>query len=84
MINGKRMAVVMPAYNAEKTLERTVRELTDLVDIKILVDDSSKDQTAALSADSASTHSSTTLTTAMGAISKPATARRSPPAPTLS
>jgi len=49
MINGKRVAVVMPAYNAEKTLEQTVRELTDVVDIKILVDDSSKDQTAALS-----------------------------------
>ncbi len=49
MINGKRIAVVMPAYNAEKTLEMTVRELTDVVDIKILVDDSSKDQTAHLS-----------------------------------
>ncbi len=49
MINGKRIAVVMPAYNAEKTLEQTVRDLSDLVDIKILVDDSSKDQTAALS-----------------------------------
>lgn len=45
MINGKRVAVVMPAYNAEKTLERTVRELTEVVDIKILVDDSSRDQT---------------------------------------
>src|ERR1700729_1808404 len=49
MISGKRVAVVMPAYNAEKTLEMTVRELTDIVDIKILVDDSSKDQTAAIS-----------------------------------
>lgn len=49
MINGKRIAVVMPAYNAEKTLEKTVQELSDLVDIKILVDDSSRDQTAALS-----------------------------------
>ena len=49
MINGKRIAVVMPAYNAEKTLEMTVRELSDVVDIKILVDDSSKDQTAVLS-----------------------------------
>jgi len=49
MINGKRVAVVMPAYNAEKTLEQTVGELSDVVDIKILVDDSSKDQTAALS-----------------------------------
>ena len=49
MINGKRIAVVMPAYNAEKTLEKTVRELSDVVDIMILVDDSSKDQTAQLS-----------------------------------
>ena len=39
----------MPAYNAEMTLEITVSELTDVVDIKILVDDSSKDDTAALS-----------------------------------
>jgi len=39
----------MPAYNAEKTLEMTVGELTDLVDIKILVDDSSRDRTATLS-----------------------------------
>ncbi|MGD0157459.1 MAG: glycosyltransferase family 2 protein [Terracidiphilus sp.] len=49
MINGKRIAVVMPAYNAEKTLEKTVHELSDVVDIKILVDDFSKDETAALS-----------------------------------
>ncbi len=49
MINGKKIAVVMPAYNAEKTLEQTVRELSDLVDIKILVDDSSHDNTADLS-----------------------------------
>ncbi len=49
MINGKRIAVVMPAYNAESTLEQTVRELTDVVDIKILVDDSSRDGTAELS-----------------------------------
>jgi glycosyltransferase involved in cell wall biosynthesis len=49
MINGKRIAVVMPAYNAEKTLEMTVQELSDVVDIKILVDDSSKDKTAELS-----------------------------------
>jgi glycosyltransferase involved in cell wall biosynthesis len=49
MINGKRIAVVMPAYNAAQTLEMTVNELTEIVDIKILVDDCSKDQTAALS-----------------------------------
>src|SRR2546427_404810 len=45
MINGKRIAVVMPAYNAEKTLEQTVRDMPEAVDIKILVDDSSSDQT---------------------------------------
>jgi glycosyltransferase involved in cell wall biosynthesis len=49
MIDGKRVAVVMPAYNAERTLEQTVRELPGIVDIKILVDDSSKDNTARLS-----------------------------------
>lgn len=49
MINGKKIAVVMPAYNAALTLEQTVRELPDIVDIKILVDDSSKDSTAELS-----------------------------------
>jgi glycosyltransferase involved in cell wall biosynthesis len=50
MINGKRIAVVMPAYNAAQTLEATLRELPDVVDIKILVDDSSTDRTAALAA----------------------------------
>ena len=49
MIDGKRIAVVMPAYNAEKTLEQTVRALPGIVDIKILVDDSSKDNTVRLS-----------------------------------
>jgi len=46
MINGKRIAVVLPAYNAEKTLEATVRELPDLVDVRILVDDGSSDGTS--------------------------------------
>src|SRR5579862_1040900 len=45
MINGRRIAVMLPAYNAEKTLEATVRELPDLVDIRILVDDHSSDRT---------------------------------------
>jgi len=48
MINGKRIAVVMPAYNAEKTLRVTVGELPGMVDIRILVDDHSRDQTAEL------------------------------------
>jgi cellulose synthase/poly-beta-1,6-N-acetylglucosamine synthase-like glycosyltransferase len=45
MINGKRVAVVLPAYNAAKTIEKTVRELPDAVDIRILVDDGSSDET---------------------------------------
>jgi glycosyltransferase involved in cell wall biosynthesis len=45
MINGKRVVVVLPAYNAEKTVEATVRELPELVDAKILVDDHSTDET---------------------------------------
>src|SRR5271157_3704427 len=48
MINGKRIVVVLPAYNAEKTLEATVRELPEIVDARILVDDHSSDATAAM------------------------------------
>jgi glycosyltransferase involved in cell wall biosynthesis len=48
VINGKRIAVVMPAYNAESTLEATVRELPDTVDERILVDDQSTDGTVAV------------------------------------
>ncbi len=46
MINGKKVVVVMPAYNAEKTLEQTYNEIPkDIVDEVILVDDKSKDNT---------------------------------------
>jgi len=48
VINGRRIAVVMPAYNAQKTLEATVRDLTDLVDTRIVVDDHSADGTVEL------------------------------------
>jgi glycosyltransferase involved in cell wall biosynthesis len=47
MIGGKRVCVVMPAYNAERTLERTVAELDRAVaDDIIVVDDASRDATA--------------------------------------
>jgi len=45
MINGKHLVVVMPAYNAERTVERTVQELPEIVDSIILVDDGSRDGT---------------------------------------
>lgn len=50
MINGKRIAVVLPAYDAEATLEQTVREIPACVDTRILVDDNSKDGTVKLAA----------------------------------
>ena len=46
MIHGKKIVVVMPAYNAEKTLEQTYREIPmDVVDEVILTDDFSRDDT---------------------------------------
>lgn len=46
MIKNKIITVVMPAYNAEKTLEQTYQEIPfDIVDHVILVDDKSNDQT---------------------------------------
>jgi glycosyltransferase involved in cell wall biosynthesis len=49
MLNGKKIIVVFPAYNAAKTLEDTFREIPmDIVDELVLVDDASKDNTAEL------------------------------------
>ena len=46
MIHGKKIVVVMPAYNAEKTLEQTWAEIpSDIVDEVILTDDCSRDDT---------------------------------------
>ncbi|MBT5471976.1 MAG: glycosyltransferase family 2 protein [Nitrospina sp.] len=46
MINGQKICVVMPAYNAEKTLQKTYDEIPkDIVDEVILTDDASHDQT---------------------------------------
>lgn len=49
MINGKKLVVVMPAYNAEQTLIQTYNELPhEIVDEVILVDDGSHDRTVEL------------------------------------
>lgn len=49
VLNDRRIAVVLPAYNAETTLFRTVGELDrKVVDDLVLVDDASTDQTTAL------------------------------------
>jgi glycosyltransferase involved in cell wall biosynthesis len=50
MLNGKRICVVMPAYNAEKTLKKTYDEIPkDIVDDVILTDDASTDETVKIS-----------------------------------
>jgi len=50
MLYGKRVIVVMPAYNAEKTLEQTWAEVPrEYVDSVIVVDDGSRDETVKLS-----------------------------------
>jgi len=48
MIEGRKLVLVMPAYNAEATLSRTVAEIPEMVDEIILVDDGSTDRTAEL------------------------------------
>ena len=46
MLNGRKVVVVMPAYNAEKTLKKTYDEIPkDIVDDIILNDDGSHDNT---------------------------------------
>ena len=48
MLHGKKLIVVLPAYRAEKTLERTFRDIPhEHVDQVLLVDDASNDATVA-------------------------------------
>lgn len=52
MIHGKKVIVVLPAYNAAKTLEMTYREIPlDIVDDIIVVDDASHDDTVRVARD---------------------------------
>lgn len=50
MYRGKKIAVVMPAYNAAKTLVQTYDEVVEqgVVDVVIIVDDASRDDTTAI------------------------------------
>lgn len=46
MIEGKKIVIILPAYNAERTLEKTFNEIPfDIVDDIVLVDDYSNDKT---------------------------------------
>ncbi|GJD31763.1 hypothetical protein PMNALOAF_3026 [Methylobacterium adhaesivum] len=52
MLHAKKIAVVLPAYNAAATLRRTYAEIPlDIVDDVILVDDASRDETVAVAAE---------------------------------
>ena len=49
MLHGKKLVVVMPAYHAARTLEACHRDIPhDVVDLVLLVDDASQDETAAI------------------------------------
>jgi len=49
MINNKKIIIVLPAYNADKTLQKTFEEIPfDIVDEVILTDDFSNDETIAV------------------------------------
>lgn len=48
MYKSKKIIVVLPAYNAVATLEKTINDIPDIVDQIILVDDKSNDETATL------------------------------------
>ncbi len=52
MLNGMKVVVVMPAYNARRTIELTYKELPhDIVDKVLLTDDASRDATVAVARD---------------------------------
>jgi len=52
MIHNKKVIVVLPAYNASSTLEKTYREIPfDIVDDVIMVDDASSDDTVKVAKD---------------------------------
>ena len=57
MVNSKKIVIVLPAYNAAKTLEKTYREIDfGIVDDVILVDDASKDNTITVAESLGITH----------------------------
>jgi glycosyltransferase involved in cell wall biosynthesis len=57
MINNKKITIVLPAYNAEKTLKLTYNEIPfDIVDEIILVDDKSNDNTVSIGEELAIKH----------------------------
>ena len=57
MLLGKKLVIVLPAYNAELTLRKTYAEIPfDIVDEVVLVDDNSRDHTVAVGRELGITH----------------------------
>src|SRR5271170_1106452 len=57
MIVGKKLVIVLPAYNAELTLRKTYAEIPfDIVDEVVLVDDNSRDHTVAVAHEQGISH----------------------------
>jgi len=82
MLQGNKIVVVMPAYNAARTLRQTYDEVIahDIVDEIILVDDASRDETAAIARTLDRGALKFTLEIAVTAVTrKPVTASPSPP-----
>ena len=85
MILDKRVAVVLPAYNAAKTLEWTYAEIPrDVVDDVILIDDASTDATAEIARSLGLYTIKHERNRGYGGNRRPATQRRSIAAPTSS
>ena len=83
MIHGKRVVVVLPAYNAAKTFRQTFDELPhDIVDHVILVDDASQDETSRLARQLGITTFIHSRNLGYGGNQKTCYRKRSAPAPT--
>jgi len=77
MILGKQLAVVMPAYKAEKTLRQTFAELPhEYLDEVMLVDDASSDRTADIARELGITIIIHTENRGYGANKRPVTSKR--------
>ena len=88
MFRNKKVVVVMPAYNAARTLKRTYDEVMarGIVDLVIIVDDGSKDDTVAVARTLPNTvlHRPSRPTKATAPIRRRAIGWRWRPAPTSS
>ena len=75
MFQNKKVVVVMPAYNAEKTLLKTYEEVMaqGIVDLVVFVDDASSDNTVKIASGLPQTklYRSQTIIAAMAATRKP-------------